>query len=728
MPKKIYFLLFSFLSINPILAQKAITLEDIWAKGTFSSKGVYGYVPMKDGKSYCRKVTDKDNFQYVVKYNYKTGFAIDTLIHSKKIIEKNNLKSFSFDNFTFSNNEKKSILTFSTNSIYRHSSEAYCHVLNIETSKLTSISDEMIMYASLDPTANFAAYVFKNNLYIKDLINDKTTAITIDGKKNQIINGAVDWVYEEEFSMSSGYLWNNDGTSIAFYRFDESKVPEFSMTMFENLYPENYSFKYPKAGEPNSTVDVYVYNLKNGISKKIETGSENDQYLPRILWTKNNNILSIQRLNRLQNKWELLLADAGTGKTNIIISETDKCYIDITDDLIFLPDGKHLIFTSEKDGFRHIYLYSTSGEFLKQITKGNYEVSEIKGFDDVHKLIYYSSFEISPLEKHIFKIDLNGYSKTDITPENGTHLASFNSTFTYFLHNQSSINSPPKISICDNKGNVIRFLENNENVNNKIAEYKFSKAEFGKLPIITGVTLNYWMIKPIDFDSSKKYPLLMFVYGGPGSQQVVNTWGGANFLWYQMLANTHGYIIACVDNRGTGARGAEFKKITYRQLGKIESDDQISAALYFGNLKYINKDRIGIWGWSYGGYMSSICITKGADVFKTAIAVAPVTNWRYYDNIYTERFMQLPNDNAEGYDNNSPVNMADKLKGNYLIIHGTGDDNVHFQNSVAMVDKLVELNKQFQSAYYPNKNHGIYGGKTRFHLYTLMTNYILEKL
>ncbi|NUM31639.1 MAG: S9 family peptidase [Bacteroidetes bacterium] len=728
MSKKVIILVWGLFSFCVLTAQNQITLEDIWKKGTFYNRGVSGFIPLKDGNHYCVMEVNNKKEQIVVKYNYETGKAIDTLINTSKICQNNSIASFNISDFKFSKDENNALITNDVNYIYRHSSESMAFVLNLKTYKLTAVSDNKIMYPTFDPSGTKVAYVYKNNLYLKDLITSKTIEITNDGKKNEIINGAVDWVYEEEFSMSSGFDWNDDGSSIAYYRFDESKVSEFSMPVYENLYPENYVFKYPKAGEANSTVDVFVYNLNENKSLKMITGSQNDQYLPRIMWTKNKNLLSIQRLNRLQNKWELMLADAKTGATKTIIEENDKYYIDITDDLIFLNTDEQFIYTSEKSGYRHIYLCKLSGEQVRQLTNGNFDIAEIKGYDEKNKVVYFSSFEKTPLEKHIYKIDLTGKNKTDLTPENTNHSATFNSTFTYFLHNQSSINSPSLVTICNNKGKTIRILENNDALQKKLAEYKFSKAVFGKLPNGTGELLNYWIIKPLDFDSFKTYPLLMFVYGGPGSQQVTNGWGGANFMWHQMLANRYGYIIACVDNRGTGARGAEFKKITYRQLGKYESDDQIAAAEYFGKLNFIDKKRIGIWGWSYGGYMSSICITKGADVFKTAIAVAPVTNWRFYDNIYTERYMQLPKDNPEGYDNNSPINMAGKLKGNYLIIHGTADDNVHFQNSVAMVEKLVENNKQFKSAYYPNKNHGIYGGNTRLHLFTLMTNFILENL
>lgn len=720
-------ILFTFLAISTF-AQKPITLEDIWKNGTFGSKGVYGYVPLADGKSYCRKVNTKTGGAYVIKYSYQKETAVDTLISNYKIASVNGLKEFNFDAFKLSNNETLAILFCQSEQIYRHSSASICYILDIKTSQITKVSNNHIMYCDFDPLASKVAFVSDNNLFIKDLKKNKIKQITKDGKRNAIINGAVDWVYEEEFTMSKGFFWNKAGTQIAYYRFDETRVPEFSMTMYEGLYPVENKFKYPKAGEQNSIVDVYVYDVKGGNAKKMETGSENDQYLPRILWTETENLLSIQRLNRLQNNWQILLADTKTGKTRIAFEESDSSYIDITDDLTYLPGGELALMTSERSGFRHIYLHKTEGPEIFQITKGNWEVGDIIGYDDSKKQIYYTSYENSPLEKHIYRIDIDGKNKTDLIPETGMHSAQFSTDFSYFLHITSDINTPATYTIRNNSGAIERVVENNSALVARLKEYKISKVEFGQLPIATGEKLNYYMIKPANFDPAKKYPMLMFVYGGPGSQQVLNSWGGSNMMWHQMLANENGYIIACVDNRGTGARGAAFKKITYKQMGKFESDDQIAAAMYFGGQSYVDATRIGIWGWSYGGFMSSTCLMKGADVFKAAIAVAPVTNWRYYDNIYTERYMQLPSTNAAGYDDNSPINMAQNLKGKYLLVHGTGDDNVHFQNSAEMVKKLVELNKPFQSAYYPDRNHGISGGNTRLHLFSLMTNFILENL
>ncbi|MCB9252314.1 MAG: S9 family peptidase [Flavobacteriales bacterium] len=722
------FLVSVFLFISSQLkAQKDISLEDIWKNNTFGVQGVYGFNPLSDGKYYSRKIESNTEGNCVVKYSYESGMAQDTLINSKKIRRINGLQKFSFEGYQLSADESKALLTTESERIYRHSYASMVYLLDLKTNKLEQVSDKKIMYCSFDPTQKYLAFVFENNLYLKDLKSNKTKAITKDGKKNSIINGAVDWVYEEEFSMSKGYCWSKDGTQLAYYRFDESGVHEYSMPMYHGLYPENVSFKYPKAGEANSIVEVYVFAVSNGKSRKMNTGNEIDQYLPRIMWTETPNRLSIQRLNRLQNKWEILLANTQSGDASVAYEETDDKYIEITDDLMYLPGGELAVMTSERNGYRQIFLHKANGPEINQITYGKWDVDQIIGYDEKNQLLYYSSREIASNESHVFRISLDGKKQFHLTQEPGSHHANFSNDFSYFILRSSTINQPPVYSVKNRDGQAIRTLEDNKQVLDLMSGYRISKAQFGELKL-NNTSLNYYMIKPVDFDSTKTYPLLMFVYGGPGSQQVVNQWSGGNYLWHQMLANKHGYIIACVDNRGTGAKGSAFKKITYKQLGKYESDDQIAAARYFGDLKYIDAGRIGIWGWSYGGFMSSTCILKGDGVFKAAIAIAPVTNWRYYDNIYTERYMQTPKDNPDGYDQNSPINMVDKLKGNFLLVHGTGDDNVHFQNSVEMAKKMIDLNIPFQSAYYPNKSHGISGGNTRLHLFTLMTKFVLENL
>jgi len=707
-------------------AQNSLKLTDIFASGKLYPKMISGFINLKDGKSYCKLEMDGANTK-VVRYNYSSGEKIDVLIDGEAIAQSNDFPSFAFRSFTLSEDETKALIPLETEGIYRHSSKSYYLVWNKSNNKLERVADRKIMYAHFNPQATKVAYVLNNNLYVKDLIKGKTKQLTKDGEFNKIINGAVDWVYEEEFSMSRGFEWNADGTLIAYYKFDESGVKQWDMEVYGELYPHHERFKYPKAGEANSKVDVYITNLKNK-GKKIELGSENDQYLPRIKWTKDPNKLTVQRLNRHQNHWELLVVDAKSREVSVSMEEKDKYYVDITDDIIFLNDKEHMIVKSERSGFWHLYMHKVDGPQVGIITSGNWEVDQLLGVDEANSKVYFTSTEVSPLERHIYTVGINGKNKKQLSSGAGTHSAVFSDDYSLFFHTYNSASVPHQYSIRKNDGSMIRSLEDNADFIEMQKGLNIGSIDFSEIEVENGVSLNSYMIKPKNFDASKKYPLLMFVYGGPGSQQVKNGWLWTNYWWHQYLANEMGYIVACVDNRGTGARGSEFKKMTYQQLGKYETEDQIAAAKYFGKLNYIDANRIGIWGWSYGGYMSSLCITKGADVFKAAIAVAPVTNWRYYDNIYTERYMRTPQENPDGYDDNSPINHIEKLKGGYLIIHGTGDDNVHFQNTAEMVKKMISKNIPFDSEFYPNKNHGISGGYTRLHLFTRMTNFIMDEL
>jgi dipeptidyl-peptidase-4 len=743
--KKIILNLFLFSAFASAFGQnekKDISLEDIWQKGTFRAQYVGGYRPLAKGDEYARIVYSADyRYSYVVKYSYVSGDALDTLINGRKIAQNNDMNRFVFSDYELDKDGKNALIPLNVKRIYRHSSEADFMLLNMATNKLKPITKGKSMYATFSPSGTHIAYVQDNNLYVLGLKKFKTKAVTKDGKKNAIINGAVDWVYEEEFSMDRGYEWNEDGSRIAFYRFDESQVKQWQMPVYGSLYTDYDRFKYPKAGEANSVVDVYVYEVGKRKAKKLETGSENDQYLPRIKWTKDPNMLSIQRLNRLQNHWELIMANADTRELEVVMEEKDDSYVDINDDLHFLKDGKHLIMKSERDGWWHLYLHKINGPQVYQITKGEFEVDQLLGVDEKEGRVYYSSTEImkpingrnydGSVDRHLYSISIDGSKKSLLSKEGGTHTANFSSDHQYYLHTWSSVNQPPYFEICSKDGNAIRLIEDNSALKETLKGYNISQLEFSQLEHKGGndiYSLNYYTIMPNKIDSSKKLPALMHVYGGPGSQQVRNQWLGANYLWHQMLANRYGYAIIVVDNRGTGGKGEAFKKVTYKQLGKYETEDQILAAKTLPQTLPIDGSRIGIWGWSYGGYMSSLCISKGHDVFKTAIAVAPVTNWRYYDNIYTERYMSTPQLNGQGYDINSPISHVDSIRGNYLIIHGTGDDNVHFENTVMMVDEMVKKDITFDSEFYPNKNHGIYGGLTRLHLYKRMTNYLLEKL
>ena len=462
----------------------------------------------------------------------------------------------------------------------------------------------------------------------------------------------------------------------------------------------------------------------------MDLGAETDMYIPRIYWTGVNNTLSIIKMNRLQNKLEILHANTSTGSSTSILTEISGTYIDINynDDLTYLKDGKSLIRTSEKSGYKHIYQFSTSGKELRQITKGAWDVDQFLGVDEKKKIIYFISSESSPLERDLYSIRLNGKGKKKLSTLKGTNKVDFSNDFKYFINSHSSVSSPTQVSLHEApSGNQIKILEDNSDLKSILANYDIAKTDFFTFKTTEGVELNGSQMKPTGFDPNKKYPVLLFVYGGPGSQRVKNSWAAQHFYYHQSLTQL-GYIIVTVDNRGTGARGKEFKHITYENLGKYEVVDQIETAKHLGGLSYVDKSRIGIWGWSYGGYMSSLSLFKGADYFKAAVAVAPVTNWRFYDTIYTERFLKRPQDNPEGYDDNSPIQHADKLKGNFLLVHGTGDDNVHFQNSVELQNALISAGKQFDSFYYPNRNHGIYGGNTRLHLYKMMTDFISIKL
>jgi dipeptidyl-peptidase-4 len=705
-------------AFSTLQAQKAISLEEIWKKNTFSARSVPGFSFQNDGRHYTRLDANK-----IVQYDLTTGSSTASLFDPATLNP-----NLGIDAYQFSADESKLILATAVEPIYRHSSRASFYVYDRNLKQLSPLFAEgKTMYATFSPKADKVAFVFKNNLYYKELASGKTTQITTDGALNSIINGATDWVYEEEFAMDCGFAWSPDGSSIAFYRFDEQEVPQYTLSNFEaGMYPSYVTYKYPKVGEKNSKVSIHLYNLASGKTIKAET-DPTTEYIPRIKWTNDPSKLCIFTLNRHQDQLDVLLADAGTGKTSILLQEDNKYYVDIHDNLSFLKDGKHFIWTSEMDGWNHLYLYDLNGNMVRQITSGKWEVSNFYGVDEKTGTLYFQSSEASPLERQVAQIGLDGKNKKTIFAEKGWANAQFGPTFEYYVIDHSTANSPASYTVFDQKGTKVRVIEENVFVRNLQKEYGVQPVDFFAFKTRGGTDLNGWMIKPANFDPTKKHPVLMFLYGGPGSQEVKDSWRGQNYWWFQLLAQK-GYIVACVDNRGTGGRGEEFKKMTQLQLGKYETEDQIEAAKYLGRLRYVDPARIGIFGWSYGGYMSSSCLFKGAGTFKCAIAVAPVTNWKWYDNIYTERYMHTVQENPKGYQENSPINFVDQLNGNYLLVHGMGDDNVHFQHTAELVNALVDADKQFDTYFYPNRNHGIYGGNTRFHLYSKMTQFLDEKL
>ncbi|AYA38092.1 S9 family peptidase [Hymenobacter oligotrophus] len=712
----------------PAVAQQrqSITLEDIWAKGTFAAKQVQGFNWMRDGRYYSS--LDKGE---VVQHDVTTGQATQTLVSAQQLRPAGSQQPIAVEGYEFNADEQKMLFSTDVEPIYRRSSKANYYVYDRAGQKLVPLSaGGKQSYATFSPDGRRVAFMRNNNLFVVDLQTMQETPITTDGQVNKLIHGGGDWVYEEEFEVSKAFQWSPDSKQVAFISFDESRVPEYNMQEWGPLYPKDYRYKYPKAGEPNSVVSVSVYDVAAGRTAKMDIGPETDQYIPRILWTQTPNLLSIQRMNRLQNKLEILHADATTGKSSVAWADTDKAYVEVTDDLRYLKNGKQFIISSERNGYRHLYLFDMKGKLVKQLTQGNWDVSEFLGIDEAKGLAYYLSAEASPFERHLYRVDLKGKGKQRLGESGGgTDVVNMSPDFRYYLNYHTAANEPVTVSLrTAQDGKAVKVLEDNAALKQRMKDYGFVPQEFFSFKTSEGVQLNGTTIKPANMEAGKKYPVLMFLYGGPGSQKVLDKWNSVDYYtWFQMLAQ-QGYVVAIVDNRGTGGRGAAFKKATYGQLGKLETIDQGEAAKYLGAQPWADKARIGIFGWSFGGYLSALAVTKNADLFKVGISVAPVTTWRYYDSIYTERFLKTPQENPSGYDDNSPVQFANQLKGKLLLVHGTGDDNVHFQNSVAFTDALVKANKDFQQLYYPNRNHSIYGGNTRLHLFRQMTNFLQQNL
>ncbi|MBQ6741929.1 MAG: S9 family peptidase [Bacteroidales bacterium] len=720
---------------------KNITLEDIWTKGTFRAKGIGAIRSMADGEHYCTMSRTG-----IAKYKYATGEKLeDVCLFNTPEMNKKAASLPPMESYEFSADEQKILLSCGFEPLYRHSGVSDYYIYDVKDKTFTKISmGGKQRLTTLSPDGTKVAFVRDNNLYWMDLSTLEEHAITTDGKLNEIINGTTDWVYEEEFAITQGFQWSPDSKKIAYMRFDESKVKEYNMQMWGELYPEDYKYKYPKAGEDNSKVELWIYYLDDNEKTRCAYTDKiiGWEYIPRFQWTPWGS-LAFMCMNRLQNHMQI-----STNYGACLYTEQCDTYVEVPDTWQFITVGKGkkaqpmMLITSERDGYRHIYLYDMKGNLMKQVTSGEWEVCEVAGVDVKNQRLYYTSREHHPTQKSLFVIGFDGKKKqclNDVTrnvknTEDRYVLGTYNATFSngckYYIRTFSTANDAPLYTLHDAGGKLIKVLEDNQELSRKMkVEYETHRKTFGSFTTSIGTQLNYYTIKPKNFDQNKRYPVLIYVYGGPGNQQVSDSYGYSDYYWYHMLAEK-GYVVFCFDGRGTGGRGAQFKKQTYGDMGRMECEDAIEAARWLGQQSWVDKERIGIWGWSFGGYLSTLSLLKGNDVFKMAIAVAPVMNWRYYDNIYTERFLGLPKDNAKGYDENSPLNFADRLKGNYLLIHGTGDDNVHFQNSAEMVEKLEEAGKQFEFRIYPNKNHSIYDntGNTRLNLYQLMTDFILRKL
>lgn len=711
-------------TVSSITAQeKSFTLEEI-TEGAFRTEHLSALRSMNNGKEYSLHNYDRtDKVSTIDVFNYKSGDKVKTLVNSKDLEGIDYIISYEF-----SEDESKLILATKLKQIYRHSSIGTYFVYDLKTKNLTLVSENQIQEPTFNEESSKVAYGFENNLYIKDLVSGTTKQITTDGKVNSIINGITDWVYEEEFGFVRAFDWNKSGDKIAYIRFDETNVPEYSMDiMGEELYPTEQVFKYPKAGEENAKASLHMYDVTSGETSKVDVSGFNSYYIPRIKWTEEASLLSVQLINRHQNELDLILVDASkNNSTSLLHKEKDAAYVDIKDDLTFLKNNS-FIWSSEKSGWNHLYLYDKNGKNEKQLTNGNWEVTKYYGFDQDTGQVFYNSTQNGSINRDVYSVSIQGTNNKRLTTETGSNNASFSSDFSYFINTFSSATTPYIFTLNEAKtGKVVREIKNNDALISKLKDYKMSPKEYSTISI-NGNDLNMYTIKPLDFDETKEYPLFMYQYSGPGSQSVANRWNGGNDYWHQMLAQ-EGIIVVCIDGRGTGLKGRDFKKVTQLELGKYEVEDQIAAAQKLGELSYIDANRVGIWGWSYGGFMSSNCLFQGNDTFSMAIAVAPVSSWRFYDTIYTERYMQTPQENPTGYDNNSPITYANELEGDFLLVHGGADDNVHLQNTLRLSESLIQADKDFEWAIYPDRNHGIYGGKTRSHLYKKMTKFVRESL
>ncbi|MGV8139626.1 MAG: S9 family peptidase [Mangrovibacterium sp.] len=724
----ILLILFSGVDVA-VWAQQKITLDDLIFKNTFGQESVYGVRSMNDGLHY----TTLEGGNKVVKYSLKNGEKVSVLFDLSKI-EKAPIQNFS--SYEFSDDETKLLLTTNRIPIYRRSYTARYYVWNSVTNELTELSIKgPQQVATFSPDGERVAFVRDNNIFIKNLKFGTESQVTSNGKKNEIINGIPDWVYEEEFSYNKAFAWSPDSKFLAFTRFDETAVREFPIMMFrgkmpelnENaLYPSVDTFKYPKAGEKNSIVTVHIYDLKSKTTVKADLGEGQDIYVPRLKWTADGAELAIMRLNRRQNELHVLLANPFTGDSRLFYTEKNERYIaeEFLDDFIFLPSNDYFIVNSERNGYSHLYLYNRQGFLVRQLTDGKFDVTGFYGFDNKKKIFYYQAAKESPLRREVYFTSMDGKKQGKLSSGEGTNHAEFSSGFQYFINYFTNATTPNTVTLHSSDGKLIRVLEDNKELQNKLSSYQISKKEFFTFTTADGMALNGWMLKPAGFDPSKKYPVVMTQYSGPNSQEATDKW---SIDWEHYLAQ-EGFLIACVDPRGTAARGEDFRKITYMQLGKYESDDLVEAAKYLGTLPYTDKTRIAIWGWSFGGFTTLLCMEKGGEIFKAGIAVAPITHYKFYDTVYSERYMRTPKENPEGYDDNAPMKNPSGIKGRLLIVHGLADDNVHAQNTLEFTEEMVQAGVPFEMAVYTNRNHGIYGGNTRMHLYQKMTDFLRTNL
>lgn len=699
---------------------KAISLEDV-VRGKFWAYGAgYGIRSLPDGEHYTM-MTKGHNA--IVRYSFATGQVVDTLFAT------NNARECSFDRFDdydISPDGRHILLYTEQESIYRRSSKAVAHHFDVRRRLVKPLSDQQgkVMIPTFSPDGRMVAFVRDNNIYIKKFDFDTEVAVTTDGKRNEVINGATDWVYEEEFSTTNQLSWSEDGAFLAFVKTDERTVPEFRMQIYANqLYPSDYVYKYPKAGQPNSRVSVHIYNVGDRSQKRVAIPESDSYYIPRISYIGREHTLAVMTLNRRQNHFRMIYVNSKTLIPKTIMEEQSQTYVDSEhiQSLRFTSEG--YAYLSERSGWTHIYLMSDGGQLVRPITRGQWDVTEFYGVDNKGNA-YYQAADQSPTRRNIYRVDSKG-NNVRLGAGEGTNRATFAEGFRYYVGSYSALNEPMSTAIYRTDGNkVLRTLEDNSRLRNELKAYRFAHKELTTIRTASGLELNAWLVKPHDFDPSKRYPVLMVQYSGPNSQLVLDEF---RFGWEYYLAS-QGIVVACVDGRGTGARGEAWRKGTYLRLGVQESADQVAAAKALGKLPWVDEARIGIWGWSFGGYNTLMSLIHGSGTFRLGIAVAPVTDWRYYDTIYTERFMRTPAENPAGYAESSVLEHAHKLQGRLLLIHGSADDNVHVQNSMDLSNRLIEAGIAYDMAIYPDQDHSIRAGGANLHIYRRMAQYLHDHL
>ena len=731
MTHKMFAMVALWLTVAAVSAQQ-ITLDDV-VNYKYYPKSVRGVKPMADGESYS---CVSDNRQSIEKHSFKTGEVTEVLFDAS---EARGATIRAVEGYIISPDEKNILIETNRQQIYRRSYTATHYIYNIKNKTLTPLSQGGPQECpKFSPDGNQIAFVRDNNIFlVKLLFNNAESQITKDGERNKIINGKPDWVYEEEFSFNCAFDFSADSEMLAWIRFDESNVKTFSFPWYRGsnpsmdeyaLYPGSYEYKYPKAGEENAKVSVLTYDIKSRVTRTMQVPLDADGYIPRIQFTGEKDKLMVLTLNRHQDRLDFYAVNARSTTAQLILREENKRYVDEAAyaDTDFSRD--QFVLLSERDGYQHMYLYTIGGQLVRQLTSGEYEVTDYYGTDATGKNFYYASNEGSPLEKYIYKVDASG-KKTKLSTEKGYNEAVFSNGCQYYLNTYSNLTTPPVYTLCNAAGKTLQTVEDNGQLKEMLAALPLGTPEIISVNTADGIQLNGWMVKPKNFDASKKYPVLMYQYGGPGYQMVFNSFDNGfmgGLIWEQRLAQK-GYIVVCVDGRGTGGRGDEFKKCTYMKLGDLESHDQVETALWLSKLPYVDKSRIAIWGWSFGGFNTLMSMCEGREVFNCGVAVAPVTDWRFYDTVYTERFMRTPQENPKGYDC-SPLHRYEKIKGNLLLVHGMADDNVHFQNSAELAEALVQLGYQFDMQVYTNRNHSIYGGNTRNHLLRQITEFFKDKM